>query len=199
MIEYDRRVGQYRRDGRFVPRSEVLALVDEERARTEIQLQGLVRRYAAGRMTLRQWETEFAIALKYAHIRMAALAAGGTAQLTPRHYGTIGANLRSEYRNHLSLFASKLGNDPTFTLKMAMNRAKLYGQSVAQSFHDSEKVTRILEGRTKAKRLLDPAAEHCRSCPAYATDGYVPIASVVPPGTNCECRGRCRCRVIYAV
>ncbi|NEP61457.1 MAG: hypothetical protein F6K31_31650 [Symploca sp. SIO2G7] len=196
-VNYDSRAGQYRRNGRFVSRATVLKEVDKEVARTEVRLQAITRKLIAKKVDLPTWEEEFAIALKEAHIRSALFAAGGKDEMFPRAYGHLGANLRTQYRSHLDKFAHSLANGD-MTAKQALNRSKLYGQSVRQTFFDVERVTREKEGFTLGKRSLDPQAQHCPSCLRYVTDGWVGISDIVAPGTACECRGRCRCRVVYA-
>jgi hypothetical protein len=195
-VSYDPRVGQYRRNGKFVSRADVLKALDGEVARTEVRLQAITRKLIAEKIDLPTWETEFAQELKRAHIRSGLFAAGGKDGMTPAAYGHLGANLKEQYRKHLDRFAHDLA-DGKLTEKQALIRSKMYGQSVRQTFFKVEAATRETEGFQLAKRELDPQAQHCSSCLQYATNGWTNIADIVPPGTNCQCRGRCRCRIVY--
>lgn len=195
-VEYDARVGQYRRNGRFVPRAEVLKELDREVARTEVRLQGVTRKLIAEKIDLPTWQTEFAQEMKRSHVRSALFAAGGKDGMSAKSYGLLGANLKEQYRKHLDGFAHDLA-DGKLTAKQALNRSEMYGRSLRQTFFKVEAVTREAEGFLLAKRELDPQAQHCEACIGYATGGWVNISDIVPPGTACQCRGRCRCRIVY--
>jgi hypothetical protein len=38
---------------------------------------------------------------------------------------------------------------------------------------------------------------NCPSCPTYETEGWTPIADIVPVGMGCECSGKCKCTITY--
>lgn len=194
-ITYDRRAGQFRgNDGRFVAKAEILRLVDGEAARLEVRLQGHARLLTSNRITVSEFQTRMAEDIKLSHLRMASFGAGGEKQLTPRQFGLVGAELKKQYK-----FLGNFGQDIAagrLSEKQILARAKLYGRSPAISFYNSERVARVENGFNQAKRLLDPQAAHCAECITYAT-GWTDAREVVPPGTNCSCGGRCKCRLLY--
>lgn len=196
-IGYSPRAGRYfyTDTKKFVPRAVIENLLEQEQSRLEVRLKSLTRLLADQKIALPDWQAQFAETLKSAHLRMASLAAGGTAGLTSKHYGTIGANLRQQYK-YLNGFAQQLASGK-ISIARALQRSGSYASSIRPSFHAAEKITRSEESFNMGKRLLDSQADHCSDCLGYATDGYVPIDAIVPPGTNCECGQRCRCRVVY--
>lgn len=196
-VEYVPSAGQYRdaETKRFVPRSRILLELDREKQATQARLSGLTRRLSNGSLSVSEWQIEMGQTLKNSHLRLASLSAGGRSQLTPRHLGVVGGRLRGE-SNRIANFSRemKAGN---VSVAQAIARSKLYAQSALQTFHAGEKISRELEGKTLGMRSLDPGADHCRQCPGYVTGGFVPIDQIVPIGTDCDCRGNCRCNIVY--
>ena len=197
-IQYDSRTGQFRgNNGRFVSRSTVVSIIEEESARTEVRLMGITRRLTNGSLTLSEWETEFAQELKRSHLRLMMLAAGGKDNVGASHYGMAGAQIKKQYQ-YLDGFAIAL-KEGKLSRKQAIARAKLYGTSVRSTFYNVERLQRQLEGFTVAKRSLDPQAHHCAECLIHSTRGeWRKIENVTPPGVACSCGQRCRCSIIYA-
>lgn len=196
-VTYDKRVGQFRGlDGRYVARAEILRLLDAESARLQIRLQGHARLMAQNRITISTFQERMADELKLSHLRSAMLASGGEKQLTPRHFGAIGQELKRQYQ-YLYGFGHDLANGK-LSAKHAIARAKSYGLSTKTAFYQAEKITRKGHGATEAKRSLDSQSRHCISCLNHSTRGrWLPIDNVVAPGVSCECQSRCNCRVVY--
>lgn len=197
-IRYDRNSGQYRdlKTGRFVGRSRVLKLLDQEVQRTEVRLAAQTRLLAQGRLTLSEWQTQMAETLKASHLRMAMFASGGREHLESRHYGAIGHQLKRQYE-FLDRFAQDLATG-RLTTAQAVRRSRLYGKSVRLTFFRVENLTRQLEGFTVGRRLLDPQARHCGDCIQHQRPEWVAIDEIVSPGTACACQNQCRCQVFYA-
>lgn len=194
-IVYDRRVGQFRQNGRFVSRVDVLQVVDRDVQRTTVQLQGLTRLLSSGKITLPDWQERMADTLKQSHLRMAMMGAGGKAQMTQQQYGYVGARLYKEYQA-IDQFAQDLAASK-LTEKQALARTALYARTTALSFHQAEKVTKIRDG-FEGRRDLDALAQHCLPCIGHSTNGlFVPAAEIVPTGTDCLCHGYCRCRITW--
>lgn len=196
-IEYVPAAGQYRdaETKRFVPRSRILLELDREKQATQARMSGLTRRLASGSLSVSEWQMQMGQSLKNSHIRLAALSAGGRSQITQRHLGVVGGRLRGEYAR-IANFAQEM-KAGQISVAQAIARSKLYAQSALQTFHAGEKISREQEGKTMAMRSLDPGADHCRQCPGHATGGFVPLSQIVAIGTDCDCRGNCRCSIIY--
>jgi hypothetical protein len=180
--------------GRFVKYADVLAMVDQEIKRTEVRLKGHARLLASGKIDLPEFQTRMAQTLKESHLRLAAVGAGGTKRMTPTHYGKVGAGLKKQYQ-YLAKFGQDLVNGEV-SEKRLLSRAASYAQSAKTAFFESEFTSR---GKTGfyAKRLLDPQAQHCDSCITLQRTEWTLIQLITPPGVNCKCGGRCRCRIIY--
>lgn len=195
-IVYNRAAGQFRdsETGQFVPRERVLLEVDREVVRTQVKLQGITRLLASDKITLPEWQRRSTEAVKDSHLRMSALGAGGKERLGSRHYGYVGQQLRFEYESLVGfaedLKAGKLSE------AQALRRSAMYGESVGLSFHRAELTTKEDDG-FEGKRSLDAGAKHCPSCLEYATDGWVEAVEIVPVGFACQCRRRCRCKVVF--
>lgn len=196
-ITYDRRMGQYRgEDGRLVPRERVMAFVAEEVQRAQVELLSHTRQMAGQQITLAGWQRQMGATLKTTHLRLMALAAGGQDQLTQRHYGAAGYQLRQQYQ-YLDNYAQDLAAGK-LSLPQALRRSASYAASAQVTFGIAEKISRQAEGFNAGKRLLDIQAKHCRSCIRHEQPNWVPIAEIVSAGVDCECHNNCRCRVIYA-
>lgn len=193
---FDQNSHRYRdtETGRYVKYSQVLELVDQEVARLEVRLKGHGRLLAQGKIDIPEFQARMAQTLKESHLRTAAVGAGGVQGLTPTHYGKVGAELKKQY-GYLAKFGEDLA-EGKLTPDQAINRAGLYGKSARTSFFNSEFTSREKQG-FYAKRLLDPQARHCQSCINYQRLEWTLIQNIMPPGVNCQCGGRCRCKLLF--
>lgn len=196
-VTYDRRTGQYRSaDGRFLKRADVLRLVDKEALQLEVRMKGHARLLVQGKIDIPEFQKRAAEDLKLSAIRSTILGSGGRSQVTSQAYGSTGRLLREQYQ-FLGGFARDLA-DGKLSKAQAIQRASLYGASTRSAFHQAEKIARGREGFKLAKRILDAGAQHCNECLQFATgDRFVPIENIVPVGTRCSCRSRCRCSIIW--
>jgi hypothetical protein len=196
-MQFNPKSGRYHDEsGSFVARSEILRLLDSEAARLEIRLQGHARLLANGKLNVAEFQERMAVDLKLSHLRSGMLAAGGKEQMDARRYGAVGAELKRQYK-YLAGFGTAIANGE-LSEKQIINRAKMYGISTRVAFFKVEKVSRKDVGVTEAKRDLDSSAKHCPSCLRHSTYGkFVSVDEITPPGTDCECQARCRCRVVY--
>jgi hypothetical protein len=193
---YDPILGRYRSIyGGFLSKADINQILATERKRLETRLTRHTEKLLSGALDIGEWERAIAVELKTAAIQSTIFAAGGRGRTTRRHYGQAGTELKRQY-GYLSKFAQAIANGELSEAQI-LARVKLYSNSMQISYNQSEKTTKRREGRNEASRTLDPTANHCPSCPALATDGFVPIAQVTPVGTNCQCGGNCRCIVTY--
>jgi hypothetical protein len=195
-ITYDPRASQYRDEtGQFVSRARVMQEVEREILQVQVRSQAHTRLLIEGKIHLAEWQLRMAETIKDSHIRMGALASGGTEQLTQKHYGAIGYQLKRQYE-YLDGFARDLYAGK-LTPKQALRRSALYAESVKATFSRSEQITRVDEGLNVGKRLLDSQANHCDECLEYQRTSWARIEEIVPIGTNCSCQNRCRCRIVW--
>lgn len=195
--QYERATGQYRAsNGRFVPRSTILKLVDEESDRLSTRMKAHARLLTDRKIDLGEFQRRAADDIKMSSIRMGVFASGGRSQTPQAVYGAVGRELRSQY-GFLANFAQDLAAGK-LTKEQAVARAGLYGGASRTAFHQAEKVARKREGFRLAKRVLDINKNHCPSCLRHSTNGiFIPIEQIISPGVDCECRSRCRCFLVW--
>jgi hypothetical protein len=196
-IEYDRRAGQYRGpDGRFVGRSRIEALIQGEISQNQTSVRDLTTSLLLGSLSLPEWQTSIAQTLKYSHIRMGLLASGGRNATDSSDYGTIGAELRSQYQ-YLNKFAIEIEKGELSEAQI-LSRVNQYARSPKITFYKLELQTRLNDGFKRGRRLMDLQSNHCKSCINYQRLDWVNLSDVIAPGTSCECRMHCQCRIFYS-
>lgn len=198
-ISYDARSGRYRdkKTGKFTTKAKLLGLVSEEVSMLETRLGKIARSYNSGKISSDEFEQAMAVELKYSHIRMGALGVGGVNNLDKNSIKITERNLDKE-NIFLERFVYAIATEE-LSEEQIVARAKLYAQSSSSAYHRAEYYQRISSGMAnEAKRTLALDAKHCPQCPALSTqDNWVDIEKVVPIGSNCDCRGRCRCSIAY--
>jgi len=193
---YDPISGRYRRPlGQFMSEKAVSALIDGRIDKLSENLRRYTRMLVDGSVTIDQWQGSVREALKTAHIQATVLGNGGRDRLGAAEYGRIGQRLRSEYA-YLQKFARDL-LDGRVSAPMALARVRLYAESVRGSYWEGTTIRQERQGYSLMRRILDPGAQHCDDCIAFASRGIVPIGSLPLPGQRCACRARCRCSVEY--
>jgi hypothetical protein len=193
---YDRNAGRFRDEkGRFLSEKGVESLVNGRIDKLDSQLRRFTRMLADGALTLDQWQGSVREAIKAAHLQAAIIGHGGRSGMGAAEYGRIGQKLRQEYA-YLQGFARDL-LEQRVSPAMALARIGLYAESVRSSFWEGTSIRKEQQGFGLMQRILDPTAQHCSDCVAYASRGIVPIGSLPLPGQRCACRARCRCTVRY--
>lgn len=193
---YDQRTGRYRNEkGRFMSQKAVEALVDGRIGKLDTTLRRVTKMMADGSITLEQWQGSVREAIKAAHIQTAIIGHGGKDSMGAVEYGRIGQRLRAEYA-YLQGFANDVLAGRA-SPAMAVARISLYAESVRGSYWQGLELRKQAEGYGLMRRILDPQAQHCADCPAFAARGLVPIGTLPMPGQRCQCRARCKCRVEF--
>lgn len=211
-MKFDRAAGVYREDdGSIVPRAKVLAELEKAsmglERRLEESMSKLVVSELARAANPQKWErsrNKYTIAdfqkeakqfIKDATMQMALLGAGGRESADARIYGTAGAQLKKNYQALSRLGEQLAAGD--LTTAQAIDRARRASGGTRQAFHRAEQIQRARDGFTEGWRRLAPGFQHCPDCPGYETQGWVPIADIVPVGMGCVCSGRCKCTIVY--
>ena len=192
-IIYSIRDKIYFRNGQRLTDSQIKEIIFAEQQRNAMRFRRRTQSLIDGNISFEQWQDDMARDLIRSHFRMGQAGAGGASQLTPNHLQRIRNNIREEL-DYFQKFSDDLANG-RLSEKMALYRAGRYGQSSGSSYYTAEQLR--YDNGWLAWRRLDPSADHCPDCPGHATNGWVPIGDVVPVGTQCQCRGNCRCNVQY--
>jgi hypothetical protein len=196
-ITFDRNTGQYRgEDGRFVPRSTIESLISNEIARNQRRSQELTTKLISGDLELGDWQRQIMQTIKDSHLRLGILGAGGVDNASPSTYGTIGSQIKDQYK-YLALFATSI---EASELSEAQIRVRLdqYMKSSKITFYKIELKSRVADGFQRGKRLLDRQSKHCEACLGHERPMWVNLSDIIAPGTDCQCRSNCRCRVQYS-
>jgi hypothetical protein len=195
--QWDRDKGQYisKWNNRYVKETTVLKWAEKYQGVVEQNLEVIANKFIDGKISLSTFQTSMAKEIKDGWIVSGVIGRGGRAQMTSADWGRIGAHLRNEYQ-FLNGFALdiKAGEQ---SVKQIIHRTKRYANGVRTSYYaglTSAKEESIL---SEERRLLDPGAEHCDDCIAYAEIGWVPISTLPEPGDRCQCNRNCRCEKEY--
>ena len=191
LYQYDDRVGQYRGSGgRFVSPAKIAVVVAETVDRLGDRLTGYADGMISDRLTIADFQYSVAQDLKDAHIQLGLLANGG---------GKIDKQVETELAEQFDRL-DKFGQDIAsgrLSVPQIKARARQYSNSARMSFYRIEALSKSRSGIKTAKRRLDSQAKHCASCLRYAGLGYVSLADLILPGTNCECTYGCKCSLVY--
>lgn len=193
-FEWNAALGRYTVNGRMVPfaqiRDALESIITESRSAIREMGQGL----AQGAIPLDVWQTQMAQEIKTITLMTRAAAVGGWEQMTPSDFGSVGAELKKQYR-FLEQFASDLESGATPLDGRLTNRADLYPQASRGYFEETLRGVAGDQGYTQERRRLG-AADHCDDCLEYARRGWKPI-NTLPPIGDSVCRTNCHCEFEY--
>lgn len=180
--------------GRLVRKDTVSKWVNEIVDAAKERMQHLAERYLSGELTAGQWQIAMQEEIRQAHRSMAILANGGKKAMTAADWGRVGARIRGQNQYFLG-FASDIATGQSSDAQ-TVNRAGMYADSIYATYQNSVALRERGAGMRRARRVLDPAAEHCTDCPPLAALGWVPIEELVPIGAT-PCVSNCRCTIEY--
>lgn len=206
-LVYDVITKRFYRDGIPVEESEILAAIDLHRRRSRVDLRVWTQQLINGTITVERWAELTTNRILDDHLLMVEVGAGDRSLITAAHLSRLQQRLSTgmadanaakgtaEMVAIAGLIAALVAG--TISLKMALARAERYAVNAKASYHEARHVTMMQSGML-AMRRLDPTSVHCPQCPAYDTGNeFIPAEDVVPVGEACDCRGNCRCTVIY--
>ena len=192
---YDARAYSYRDGaGRFVSDRQVREALDGALDAHTKTVRALGESLRAGRISVAEWQTGMARAIKNAHLYSAAAARGGWQNMTPADYGRAGQKIRAQY-GYLRDFAAQIVDGRQPLDGRFLQCVDLYGQSGRVTYHATERREMEVRGMTEERNVLHPS-DHCPGCVDESARGWVPIGSLVPIGSR-DCRTRDRCTVAY--
>lgn len=194
--QWNEQRGQYRApSGRYASSKDALKAADaylqSKQTKTADKLFDLLRN---GQLSVRDAQLLGEREIAKAHVVAAMAAKGGKSQMAFSDYGRVGGIVRQE----LAYFRDRM--------KAIAEGQPLDGR-VKQSFRafiDKARVTYITVERLEmqkrgwdlVKNIDDDGARHCTQCPEISALDFQPLGSFPDPGER-ECRGNCRCRLIY--
>lgn len=194
--QYSRILARYRdtSTGKFVSRSRILSLLENNVDRAESRLANLVQSLYAKELAPGYVQTLMRDELRRLTLQNIALGKGGFDRLNFSDFGRAGRQLRDTYTRMTNLVRDiETGRA---TLPQAMNRVQGYVLEARQQFFKAEREALRETGRQYLERRVLAASEHCRGCVDYARMGWQPFGTLPLPGDgSTECGPRCRCTI----
>lgn len=180
--------------GRFISEQVLVNLAESFTGFTQDNLTSLTDKMISGKMSLADWQRQFAQELKDAYIVNAQIGRGGKNAMTQADYGRIGQRLRGEYK-YLNDFAKEIANGDLSAAQIQA-RVDQYAAGTRKAYYDGRTAAAKDGGFTEERRILNPA-EHCEDCLDYAGKGWQPIGTLPEPGEGSQCRNNCKCEKEY--
>lgn len=148
----------------------------------------------SGDITIEQWRDGLAVELRRAHSQLYALGKGGWAQVGEADRAAVTNTLRAEF-DYLRQFTADINAGALSDAQIA-DRMSMYGEHIRMSYWSGSTAGKGEAGYTQERRVLT-AAEHCDDCEGYASQGWVEIGTLPPPGDGSVCGARCACEMDY--
>ena len=183
------------RTGRYIParqvRAELDRFVDTAGRNAARDLTGQLR---DGRISLAEWQTAMARAVKNVNYAAVAAASGGVENMTAVERGRAGAIIKEQYK-YLRNFAAEIESGKQPLDGRAMRRAEMYMQAGRGAFYEQRRtgIGAAHPGAALMIRSRRHKGDSCRTC--IELDGrWFPMGSAeyIPVGQR-ECNVSCRC------
>lgn len=162
-----------------------------------VRLGELTTAFVEGRLAPSVWVEQTNTDLLRQHLILAALGAGGWAQLTEDDYARVQSRM-DEDRKKVAGTASDvlLG---TATLAVALARINTYIGDARTQFYDAQRrrIQRSASNMVLLERRILGNAQHCHDCIIYYNMGWQHVGTLPIPGMDSICGGNCRCDLIY--
>lgn len=208
VFDYRSNRWRYRDSRKFASMDAVRSLAAANLDRKTLELDAIGKDLISGKITSIQASRQMADVVKSVHLSGMVMALDRQDDLQPGLFGQVGRELKRQYYQGKDWETGKpyglkwlirdweqgqgdVGND-----ERLLRRLKLFGESYRTSYWQTKTSVARFNGKTMARRVLG-AAEHCPQCPEYSARGWVPIAEVIPPTADCQCRVKCKCTIVY--
>lgn len=177
-------------NGRFVSQqavSNALQSTIDQQAKT---VANLTTQFRNGGVSLAEWRTGMADAVKITHLASSALANGGWSQLTQADYGRVGQLVRQQYA-YLDNFAQEIASGKQKLDGTLERRAKMYPDGGRKTYESASRAESRIRGYDE-ERNVRHAQDSCEGCLEATAAGWVAIGTLPLPGdrqcvTNCKC------------
>jgi hypothetical protein len=196
---FDPASGRYRDSaGRYLARSEVLAMANESMSATGSVAEALSSMASSGQLSPADFGILAREEIKGEYLRQYMLGVGGREQMTPSDYGSIGGMLKNQYHPYLDGFLQDIA-DGKLSEAQIQARLKMYTGSAHQAYEKAAQKTAKKAGFTEVYWSVDTGLENCDVCLAHQADGWQPIEDLdARPGDGqSPCGGHCGCTLTY--
>lgn len=184
-------------NGRAVGRDKVDGWVQTAVSNAKEEARGVAQKLVDGTINRAEFELEIRDLIKNHHRAVHVIANGGKDQMAATLWGKAGNVIKEQYE-YLTAFVNGIDNGEVQLSPALVNRATMYMDALFASYSNAVHDREVTAGVTFARRILDPAADHCSDCVNWASNEFKPIDEVQPIGSS-SCLVRCRCRIEYEV
>lgn len=190
---FERNTARYRdtSNGRFVAKSRITSLMENQVATTEQRMAQIMQGVADHSIAPGVAQEAMRDEVRRLNLANAALGKGGIEQLDFRDYGRVGNQLRDTYAR-ISNLVDGVANG-NVTLPQALQRIDGYALEARNQFFAAQRAASQATGRTYEERRILHAQESCPDCIDYAAQGWVPQGTLPLPGEQSQCGKYCRC------
>lgn len=194
------RTGRYIDDnGRMVSNRSVNRQMEKVIMGVQDEMAELSERLVDNDIGVQQWHTEMRKRIKTIHSLGAAIAKGGSAQMSNTDWGRVGAMTKAQYK-WLDNFAQEVDTGKQSRSRGLLSRARQYARAARGT---KEEILRRLAkvNNTEERRVLG-VAEHCTSrggrtgCIEWAAMKWKPIGTLGRISDS-PCLNNCHCRFVF--
>lgn len=182
----------FKRDKKPVSDKFLYKVVRQETERTENKLIKLTERFTNGNITFKDWQDKSKEIVKNSHVNAVRLARGGSQKTYAIHYLDVGNDLRKIHYPALKDMGEKIEKGE-LTKAQIVARSKTFGTATKTTF-EKNRLTNY-KGVMLGRRRLGSCGNSCFDCISFASQGWLPLSRITPPGVNCACRFNCCCSV----
>jgi hypothetical protein len=189
-VEFDKRLGQFRIDGRLVSPETIRRLVNQISSIAKSKINRVTELLISGSYSSERWLEEMRRILKGGHAIASGLAYGGLDDTDG--FLSFQKRFNEEDDYLIGLFAGFAAGAVSFARLQA--RAQMYASAIYITWQFGTQEQKGGQEYIEAMRIRT-AAESCSGCIEYA-NRWLPIAQMPPIG-SLQCRSNCKCFLIY--
>lgn len=199
MVEWNEETAQYEIDGEPIDQETIVALMDEVVDNAIATFFAFMAGYSDETFDRQRWYDYVLEVVTHTFIYTYLLGRGGLNAMSQEDYDEIAAMVAFQV-SYLDNFYQE---SVELSLAAIQARSALYFGAARIAFFTGLAAAVLSSGAyTEESWILDPLAEHCVDCVAFAAEGWQAIGrwsgtGVYPGSGHTECLGGCRCRLVY--
>lgn len=192
---FDSRTQQYRHTswpaaGKFISTYAVRNLLSQQIDLISSDARKIAELLIGGKISLSTWEGETAQALASLYHQSYMLGAGGERRVVAQDRVSLSGKIAEQLHFFRGLSQEIRGG--AVSEAQLLTRLEQYIQA-SRGFYEVARESSHLKNGFFWERRRRTKTESCASCVGYAAQGWQPIGSLPPPGSQCECRSNCGC------
>ncbi len=194
-FEFEPKSQRYRwKDSKkFISQETVENLREEAIAQSLLNAESATEKMIDGKITVDQWEREFAANIKTRTVQLYQLGKPGQLDATDR--GRLGNQIRFQY-DKLWNFRNAIVNGD-LSSEQIKYRANLYFNKTRWAYEEGRRRSHYQAGYMWERRIRQ-AVESCIECIAIASVGWTAINTLPKIGEGCTCKANCKCVFEYS-